>query len=158
MKIISGIKLSLAALLTALVALTTACNDDDMLLSYQHSVQVGVYSMRSKSDTVLINVDVVGIGQTDTLYTAESTSELYLNMDLSTNQTGYRIRTHQSLVDELYFYYQMTVRPVSGSGGIAAELYIDSVAYTSVYIDSVSIVKPEVLYNDSETNVEIYIY
>ncbi len=151
-------KIKIVSLLSLAALVVVACNEDDMLLSYQHTAQVGVYSMRTGDDTVLVNVDVTGIGRTDTLYTAESTAELYLNLNLSSDTTGFRVCTQGTLVDELTFFYQKSLKPVSGSSGIAAEIHIDSVSYTSVFIDSVSIVEPDIIYNESETNVQIFIY
>ncbi len=135
-----------------------SCNGDDMLLSYQHTVQVGAASMRTKNDTTLLGVSVVGLGRDDTLYTAESTSELFLNLDLNSNVTSYIITTHGTLEDEMHFYYTQKLKPVSGSGGIAVEVHLDSVKNTSIYIDSVSIEYPDIRYNESLTNVKIFIY
>ncbi len=151
------IKAFLAAAIVAVVGLT-ACGSEDMLLSYQHTVQVGVASMRTKNDTTLLEVSAYGIGRYDTVYSASSTSELYLNLNLNADSTAYKITTHGTLDDEMYFYYTKKLEPVSGSGGIAVELHLDSVKYTTVFIDSMSIEEPYIRYNESLTNVKIYIY
>ncbi len=147
----------LASVLVILVL--QACNNtDDMLMSYQHTVQVGLYSRSTHNDTTLTNVQVYGIGREDSLlYDTESVSTLFLNMNMNADTTKYVFKT-QTLQDELFFSYRKRLSPVSGSGGITMELTLDSVGHTNVFIDSVSISYAEVNYNESIENVQIFVY
>ena len=133
-------------------------NTDDMLLSYQHTVQVGLYSRSTHNDTTLTSVQVYGIGREDSLlYDVESVSSLFLNMNMNADNTQYVFKT-QTLQDELFFSYRKRLSPVSGSGGITMELTLDSVGHTSVFVDSVAITYAEVNYNESRENVQIFVY
>lgn len=147
-----------AATLMVLVGVV-ACNaDDDMQLSYQHTVQVGLYSTHTHNDTVLTEVSVWGVGREDTLlYDGESLSKLFLNMNLNRCTTEFVVRT-QTLEDDLFFGYTKQLKSVSGSKGIAMEITIDTVGYTRTFIDSVAIVERGVNYNESLENIELYIY
>lgn len=141
------------------MALFAACNaEDDMQLSYQHTAQVGLYSTKTHNDTALTNVQVYGIGREDSLlYDVASTGSLFLNMNMNEDVTEYVIRT-QTLEDRLTFHYRKRLSPVSGSAGIAMEISIDSIGHTRTFIDSLSIVKRDINYNESLENVRLYIY
>lgn len=154
-KTIRNIYMCLAAVAATLV---TACNGDDMLLSYQHTVQIGIYSTHTHADTVLTQVQIYGIGREDSLlYDEPSLSAAFLNLNLKRDTTEYIFRT-QTLQDNLFFRYRKSLEPVSGSGGLTINLRIDSVGYTNTFIDSVAIVHPEVNYNESLENVKIFVY
>lgn len=136
-----------------------ACNNgDDMLLSYQHTVQIGLYSRSTHNDTTLTQVQIYGVGREDSLlYDEESVSSLFLNLNMNEDSTKYVFKT-QTLQDELFFTYTKHLSPVSGSGGITMELTLDSVGYTSVFIDSVAVSYSEINYNESRENVQIFVY
>ena len=135
-----------------------ACNDDDMQLSYQHTVQVGLYSMRTHKDTTLTNVQIYGVGREDSLlYDSKQLGSLFLNLDLQRCTTQFVFKT-QTLQDELSFEYRKHLKPISGSGGISMQLHIDSVRHTSIFIDSVSVVNPNINYNESLENVQVFVY
>ncbi len=140
-------------------AMLASCNnDDDVQLSYQHTVQVGLYSMHTHNDTTLSEVQVYGVGREDSLlYDVSSTGSLYLNMRLAHDTTEFVFRT-QTLEDDLFFRYRKQLVPVSGTAGIAMEITLDSIGYTSTFIDSVAIVYNKVKYNESRENVQIFVY
>lgn len=138
--------------------LSTRCAEEDMLLSYQHTLQVGLYSMHTHKDTSLTNVQIYGIGREDSLlYDEPAVSALFLNLNMNTDSTKYVFKT-QTLQDELTITYDKHLTPVSGSGGITMELHVNSIAHTQVFIDSVAIVNRNIKYNESLENVKIFVY
>lgn len=137
-----------------------ACNNgDDMLLSYQHSLQTGFYSHNTKKDTVLTAIKAWGIGREDSLLYdgSQSLHELFLNLNMNENRTQFVICT-QMLRDEIDVYYSHHLQPVSGSGGITMEIRIDSIKHTNVFMDSLAIRQRDIKYNESTQNVEIFVY
>ena len=154
-KSIRNAYLCLAAMAATFI---TACNGDDMLLSYQHTVQIGIYSTHTHADTVLTQVQIYGVGREDSLlYDAETLSDAFLNLNLKRDTTEYIFRT-QTLQDNLFIRYRKSLEPVSGSGGLTINLHIDSIGYTNTFIDSIAIVRPGVNYNESLENVQIFVY
>ncbi len=149
--------ISVAFALTA--ALLVSCNnDDDVQLSYQHTVQVGLYSMHTHNDTTLSDVQIYGIGREDSLlYDESSVGSLFLNMRMAHDTTEFVFRT-QTLEDDLFFRYSKRLVPVSGTAGIAMEITLDSVGHTSTFIDSVAIVYDKIKYNESRENVQLFVY
>lgn len=149
---------TLSAAFAAAMALA-ACNaEDDMQLSYQHTVQAGLYSMHTHNDTTLTKVQIFGIGREDSLlYDEESIGKLFLNLNLSRCTTEYVFCT-QTLQDDIFFTYQKQKEPVSGSSGIAMELTLDSVGHTTTFIDSIAVVESKIRYNESLENIKIFIY
>ena len=143
----------------AAVAIAGACNaDDDMQLSYQHTVQVGLYSMHTHNDTTLTEVSVYGIGREDSLlYDKETTGSLFLNLDMRRCTTEFVVKT-QTLEDDLFFTYEKQLDAVSGSAGIAMEITLDSIGYTNTFIDSAAISYRKIKYNESLENVKIFVY
>lgn len=137
-----------------------ACTVDDMRLSYQHSVQVSFYSSKTKADTTLNNFSATGIGAAEgKLYDDVSKlHQAFLNTDLNATAVKY-ILENGSLKDTVGFWYSVSLEPVSGSGGITAAVHLDSVkSMSKVFIDSISLVYPDVKYNESKENVKIFIY
>ena len=143
----------------AVLASLVACNaEDDLQLSYQHTVQVGLYSRHTHNDTTLTSAQIYGVGREDSmLYDVESVSSLFLNLNLSRCTTEYVFRT-QTLEDDLFFSYHKQKVPVSGSSGIAMEIKLDSVGHTTTFVDSIAVVEPNIRYNESLENIQIYIY
>ncbi len=135
----------------------SACNSaDSALLSYQHTVQVGLYSCHTQNDTTLTNVQVRGVGVDSLLYDEEELGEFFLNINMNADETQFILRT-QTLQDEMTIRYTKSLESVGGSG-IAMELRIDSIGNTNTFIDSVSIVNKYIRYNESSENVQIFIY
>lgn len=140
------------------MALSSCNNEDDVQLSYQHTVQVGLYSMHTHNDTTLTEVQIYGVGRADSLlYDEESAGSLFLNMRMAHDTTEFVFRT-QTLEDDLFFRYSRRLEPVSGTAGIAMEITLDSVGHTNTFIDSVAIVYNKVKYNESRENVQIFVY
>lgn len=142
-----------------LIGCLWGCNaEDDLQLSYQHTVQVGLYSRHTHNDTTLMAVQVYGVGREDSLlYDVESVGSLFLNLNLSRCTTEYVFRT-QTLEDDIFFGYHKQKVPVSGSSGIAMEVTLDTVGHTTTFIDSIAVVEPVIRYNESLENIQIYIY
>ena len=142
----------------SVVAIQSCNSDDDVQLSYQHTVQVGLYSVHTKNDTTLTDVQVYGVGREDSLlYDETSLTSLYLNMNLHRCTTEFVVRT-QTLEDDITFFYTKQLESVSGSAGIAMEIKLDSIEHTKTFIDSVAIVHRNVKYNESIENVRIFVY
>lgn len=157
--------------LMVVVAILESCNpEDDRLLSYQHTVQVGFYSAYTKKDTVLVNVRVWGENrpnneyvQSDTLLydynedKTESINKLFLNLNMNADSTVFFLKS-RTLVDRLSFYYTKSLEPVSGAGGITMEMRIDTMYHTQQNIISAEIVHKPIKYNEDRENVKLYIY
>lgn len=152
-------KTMLTAAAVGLCLAAEACNaEDDLQLSYQHTVQVGLYSIHTHNDTTLTDVKIYGVGREDSLlYDSEVIGSLFLNLNLNRCTTEFVFRT-MTLEDDLFFRYSKQKEPVSGSSGIAMEITLDSVGHTSTFIDSVAIVNKKIRYNESLENVRLYIY
>lgn len=128
-----------------------------MLLSYQNTVQVGIYSRHTLNDTVLTYVSAYGIGREDSLlYDTADVSTLFLNLNMKSDSTSFIVKS-QTLQDRISFYYRKHVEPVSGSGGITMEFNIDSIAIVGGFIDSAAITYSGVNYNESLENVKIFV-
>ncbi len=137
-----------------------SCTTDDVCLSYQHNLQAGFYSAKSakKADTTLSDVVIWGLGREDSsLYDIQSISKIFLNLNLNNDYTGYVIQT-KTLQDTIEFWYKKELTPISGSCGVTFNLTIDSVGHTNTFIDSVSIIYPELQYKENAENVKIFIY
>lgn len=146
------------AAIAASAAFVACNNDDDVQLSYQHTVQVGLYSMHTHNDTTLTDVKIYGVGREDSLlYDEASLGSLFLNMRMANDTTEFVFKT-QTLEDDLFFSYTKRLVPVSGTAGIAMEITLDSVGHTNTFIDSVAIVYDKVKYNESRENVQIFVY
>lgn len=145
--------------LIGVVMLIWSCNsDDDVLLSYQHTVQVGLYSTHTHKDTVLTEVEIYGIGREDSLLiNEEQVGSFYLNLDMNNDETHFNFKT-RSLMDNLSFYYKRKLEPVSGAGGITMEIFIDSMQNTNQFIDSVVITHKALKYKENLENVQLYIF
>ena len=158
MKTIRHILVAASAALAASALLVSCNNDDDVQLSYQHTVQVGLYSMHTHNDTTLTDVKIYGVGREDSLlYDEASIGSLFLNMRMDHDTTEFVFQT-QTLEDDLFFSYTTRLVPVSGTAGIAMEITLDSVGHTSTFIDSVAIVYNKIKYNESRENVQIFVY
>jgi len=147
-------KLKLFILCIVAFGIAACSNGDDILLSYQHTMQIGFYSRYTKNDTTLTSIKAWGVGREDSLLYdgSQSLHELFLNLNMKENRTQFVICS-QMLRDEIDVRYSTSLQPVSGSGGITMEIHIDSVNHTNVFMDSVSI-----KYNESTQNVQIFVY
>lgn len=155
-------ELQKAIFITLIAILSTmaySCSEDDMQLSYQHAIQMGVYSSSTQADTLLYQVTVMGDGAKEVMYqNVESLQSLFLIPNLNSNTTKFFINKRNNINNELVFYYRKKAEPVSGSGGITVNLILDSCTFIGNDIDSVVIVKPGVNYNESFENVKMYIH
>lgn len=145
-------------LVVACLCAFVACSEDNMLLSYQHSVQVGLNSVHTKLDTTLTDIKLYGLGRTDSLVHDARASELFMSLDLNHDTTQFRLVVHKYLEEEITFCYHKRFEPVASGNGMAAHITIDTVITTSYLIDSVAIVNREIKYNENLTNVRFYIY
>lgn len=148
------------------LSLCLACNpEDDRLLSYQHTVQVGLYSAHTHHDTTLINVSIWGAGHRDTastkpdtiLYRYDQVGAFFLNLNMNSDTTQFFIKS-RTLVDKITFYYNSKLVPVSGAGGITVEMELDSVKHTNQCIHSSKLVYKPIKYKEDRENVQLFIY
>ena len=134
-----------------------SCNNaDSMILSYQHTVQAGLYSCHTGNDTVLTDVKVRGVGVDSLLYDEKQIGSFFLNLNLNADETQFVLIT-QTLQDEMTIKYSKQLESVGGAG-IAMEVHIDSIGYTNTFIDSVAVVNSYLRYNESLENVQIFVY
>lgn len=135
-----------------------ACNEDDMVLSYQHSVQVGLRSMHTKRDTVLTDIKIYGVGKADSLVHDSKAGELFMLLDLNRDTTQFRLVLHKYTEEMITFCYHKKLEPVAGGNGMAAHITLDTVMTTSMIVDSLAIENREIKYNENKTNVSFYVY
>lgn len=149
----------LCACVLGLSTLLPSCNaEDDMQLSYQHTIQVGFYSMHTHRDTVLTKVQIWGEGREDSLLVNQTqVGQFYLNVNMSAERVDYVVKT-QTLQDDLGFDYRLHPTAVSGIAGVAMEVELLGVDHTRTFMDSVGITNPWIHYNENEENVAIYVY
>ncbi len=149
-----------------IVTLFMACNpEDDRLLSYQHTVQVGLYSAHTKQDTTLINVTIWGAGVRDTsatkkdsvLYKYDEAGAFFLNLNMNADTTQFFIKS-RTLVDKITFHYKRKLQPVSGAGGITMDMHIDTIFHTNQCIHSSKLVHKDIKYKEDRENVQLFIY
>ncbi|MDO4462770.1 MAG: DUF6452 family protein [Bacteroidia bacterium] len=152
--------------ITLLMMICVACNpEDDRLLSYQHTVQVGLYSAHTHNDTTLVNVKVWGENRPTTdnvrvdslLYDEPQVGSLFLNLNMNADSTVFYIK-NRTLVDRVSFYYSKSLESVSGAGGITMEMKLDTMFHTMQSINSAKMVHKPIRYNEDRENVQLFIY
>lgn len=145
------------ALLTAL--LLAGCNaEDDLQMSYQHTIQVGLYSLHTRRDTALTQFQAWGVGREDTLLIDQGVvSSFFLNVNMGSDHTDFVLRT-QTLQDDVHFDYATHPKPVSGIAGVAMEVELTGVTHTKTFIDSAEVREPWIRYNENVENVALYVY
>jgi hypothetical protein len=162
MRINQHIKWIAAALLVALYA----CNDSSFCLSNQHAIQASFYASANNKDkdTTLYGISVWGFENDSLLHDSTAVNEMYLPSNLNHDSTQFIILEEKIIgetiirdYDTLLFIYQRELEYVSGDCGMAFNLVLDTIIYTTNIIDSVRISYANVNYGENLENVKIYI-
>lgn len=151
-------KIRIVILLTIAIGFIACNGTDDMLLSYQHSMQAKFYSRNTHKDTVLTVVKVWGVGKDELLYDGtQNLNELFLPLNMNDSKTEFVIAS-QTIQDIVTVEYKSHVQPVSGSGGLTMEIHLDTISATNTFIDSIAISHADIKYNENIENVKIFVY
>ena len=149
-----------------------SCTNDDFCLSNQNAVQVGFYSrsVAVEKDSILSGIHVHRVGLVDTLlpYDSVNVKNLFLPLnfhgDTEKDSTGFVIRQRLRSGDEekinadtIVFYHRKELVFISGECGMFYNMIIDSLRYTTIFIDTVRMEYPHVKYDENIENVKIYI-
>jgi len=134
------------------------CNPDDMCLSNQQTVKGSFFSMQNKSQISLLQTSIFGLGMdNDSIYKKESVSDFFLPLMFDKDTTSFVVK-NQMLNDTIHFIHTKKIDFISRKCGFTFSFKIDTVNFTGIFIDSVSVINPNIKYNENIKNVEIYIY
>ncbi len=143
-----------------------ACNDSSFCLSNQHAIQASFYAATGDTDkdTTLTGIYIWGLENDSLFHDSASVHEMYLTANLNYDSTQFIIREEKLVGDNvigendtLQFLYKRDLQYVSGDCGMAFNLILDTVIYTTNIIDSVRISYANVNYGENIENVKIYI-
>ncbi len=137
---------------------------DELCISNQQSVQIGLYSANTidAPDTTLQNVTIFGINNmvpSDSLITDSAiVSKAFLPLNMFSDTTRYVMKIGNAS-DTISFIHRKNLSFISEECGFIFQFDVDTVLHTEYsFIDSVSINYPSVIYNENLENVKIYIY
>lgn len=140
-----------------------ACDSDELCLSNQHALQVGVYSTHTSTllqdkDTILVDVSIFGAEKEDSIYESEVLKEAFLPLSFTNDTTTYIIKVSNEY-ETIRFVHKKELDFVSGECGYVFKFQIEAILFSrNNFIDSVSITYPHVKYGEDFENVKIYIY
>ena len=138
--------------------LLSGCNPDDICLSNQHAVQASFFSMSSKNRVVVDNTTIFGLGMSnDSIYKDEKVAAMFLPLRFDKDTTTFVFHI-QSLKDTIHFVHSKKLSFISRNCGFTFDFKIDTFYFTGIFIDSISIINPNVKYNENFDNVEIYLF
>jgi hypothetical protein len=141
--------------------LWASCSQNEICLSNQHALQSGFYSALAleDKDTLLTEARVYGIlPEKDPLYDNETVGKLFLPLSFQKDTTAFVLYSGEFMKDTLWFRHSSELKYISRECGFTFNFELDSVWFTSVFIDSVAIENPGVNYGENFENVKIYIY
>ncbi|TAJ15134.1 hypothetical protein DMA11_02900 [Marinilabiliaceae bacterium JC017] len=143
-----------------LILIFNHCSSDDMCLSYQHSMEVRLYSSTSKTDkdTALIGLEIIGVGQ-DSAWTTDTfgQNKFFLPLNFNTDTTSWVFK-HKTRRDTIDVIYRKELNFVSGNCGFSQDITIDTITHSISFIDSIDVAYPSIKYGENVENVKIYIY
>ena len=150
------IRITLALILLGVVV---RCETDEACLSNQHAVQATLLSAwwEEDTDTTLSDVSVIGLDMSDSIYNEESLSDLFLPLRFDTDTTSFII-SNKTLKDTLHIVSAKELDFISGECGYIFSFEIDTIMHSSAFIDSVSIIYPNIKYGETTENIKLYIY
>lgn len=147
-------------LVLVLAFYSASCTQEEMCLSNQHALQLGLYSAYSTtdSDTSLVSATVYGINPgKDSIYKSEPVNKLFLPLSFISDTTAFVI-DEGSLRDTIWFRHSKEMKYISRDCGFTYNFKLDSIWFTDEIVDSVAISNAGVNYSESLENVKIYIY
>ncbi|MFT3737270.1 MAG: DUF6452 family protein [Breznakibacter sp.] len=146
-----------------LLVVLSACNSQDICLSNQHAAQIKLVSLYTTTSTTdkdtTLTVSVWGIGRTDSVYSSQSLSSLFLPLkfDGDPDTTSFILKLNTS-IDTIYMVHRKELDFVSGDCGYVFRFEIDTVWFTHNTLDSVSISHPIIKYGEDATNIKLFVY
>ncbi|MFO8001819.1 MAG: DUF6452 family protein [Marinilabilia sp.] len=149
----------LGSAIIGLIFFLSGCDNDEACLSNQNSAQVKMYSAWSEDDrdSTLSNVSLVGIDRTDSVYSDQTLSELFMPLDFESDTTTF-VLSAQTLKDTISFVHSSELDFISGECGYIFSFEIDTFMHTDAFIDSAAIEHPFIEYGESVENIKLYIY
>lgn len=141
------------------LTITWGCDNDEACLSNQNAVQARFLSAWSQTekDSTLSDVSLTGLGREDSIYRNQQLNELFMPLNFESDTTSFVVSA-QTLRDTLHLVHKSELDFISGECGHIFNFNIDTILHTNAFIDSVSIVYPEVKYGESTNNIQLFIY
>jgi hypothetical protein len=135
------------------------CAATELCLSNQHAVQVSFVSTYQNTDTTLKSVSIYGLGRTDSIYSSQSLSKVFLplSFDNEPDTTSFVIKVKDD-TDIIRFVHRKELDFISGECGYVFKFTLDTVLTSRETIDKALIVYPTIKYGEDVQNVTIYIY
>lgn len=144
-------------LLSILTLLVVQCSTDTVYRSNQHAVQVGLYSIYSKKDSTPSNVSAFGYGMTALIYDTAKVQEIFLPLKFDADSSIFIFKISQK-TDTIIFYHSKEQIYISDEDGFAFNMHLNKIAFTNNIIDSAAFSNPEIIYNETLENVQLYLY
>ncbi len=140
------------------IVIIISCNNDDFCLSNQQSVQAVFYSSNTDEDSTVSNVIIKPVDLNDTIYNDEEISESFLPLSMMSDTSSFVIQILNQK-DTIRFVHSKELDFISEECGFIFKFELDTILFTNIsFIDSVSIEYPSIEYNESTSNVKIYLY
>ena len=153
-------------LLIITVIVLGGCDQSNLCISGQSSIQAGLYSPSEPEgrDTTLTGITLWGLNNDSILADSTRVNKLFLPADLNSDSCTFVMREDKlvgetviSYSDTLLFVYSRDLNYISGDCGFSYDIELDTVIHTNNIIDSVIIDNASVLYNENFENVKIFI-
>lgn len=142
-----------------ILTLFSGCNPDDICLSNQHALQSNFFSMENKNRVIVPGTTIFGLGMSnDSIYKNEDVSSMFLPLSFDKDTTSFVVIRQSVLKDTIHFVHSKKLTFISRNCGFTFDFKLDTVYFTGLFIDSISIVNRNIKYNENFDNVEIYIY
>ncbi len=155
---IKHMKIFLQVITVLFIIIIISCSSDDFCLSNQQSVQAVFYSSSTDNDSTVSDVVIKAVDLNDTIYNNEEISESFLPLSMMSDTTSYVIQILNQK-DTIRFVHSKELDFISEECGFIFKFELDTVLFTNIsFIDSVSIEYPSIEYNESTSNVKIYLY
>ena len=154
-----AIRFTIIILVVSFFACTSS---DDFCLSNQDTVQTTFYSSYTDDDSTVSAVTIYGIYDMEAIDSlisdSASVSSSFLPLSMMHDSTSFVIEIDNTK-DTLTFVHTKELSYVSDECGFIFKFELDTVLFTDIsFIDSVSIVYSDIIYNENIENVQIYLY
>ena len=145
-------------LVLLLLILLSGCNPEDICLSNQHALRANFFSMKDKNRVSVPNTTIFGLGMpNDSIYKDETVTAMFLPLRFDSDTTSFVFHI-QALRDTIHIVHSKKLSCISRNCGFTFDFKLDTVLFTGIFIDSISIKIPNIRYNENFDNVEIYLF
>ena len=144
-------------LLAAISAVVWQCAQDEVYMSNQNAVQIGLASIYTMTDSTVDKFSAYGLNRTDSIYARAQTKVAFLPLRFDSDTTVFVLQTYLRR-DTMAFIHTKEQTFVSSDDGFAFNLQLKAIYYTTNFIDSVVITNPSINYNENIQNVKIYLH